>query len=70
MSAAGWKPLPKRHAATYGRSAIEAHYSSDRLLVEIIQEISRHDALSADERLRIVGPYQAELARRVRARSQ
>jgi len=53
----------------YGSPARESRHLSDRLLAEIVDELLAARGLSADERLRMVQPYQQELSRRMRHRS-
>jgi len=55
--------------AAYGSPAREARHLSDHLLAEVIDELLGARALSADERLRMVQPFQQELSRRMRQRS-
>lgn len=58
--------MVREDSPPYGRPAIDASHFSDRLLAEIIEELSAKTELSSDQRMQLVAPYQAELLRRVR----
>lgn len=57
----------KEEPEPYAR-VVDARHFSEALLAEIIAELSAVEKLSADERLRLVEPYQSELRKRIRSR--
>jgi transcriptional regulator with XRE-family HTH domain len=59
----------RESAPPYIIGVSSAGHFSNALLAQIIDELSKKEGISADERLRLIAPYQRELSRRMRSSS-